>query len=201
MPSVGILAYGSLNEEPGPDIEAVLAHRIGDVRTPFNVEFARKSKSRGYGPSLVPVGTGGAQVPAAILVLRDGITMEEGQTLVWRRETRQKAGNGKRYVAPVPPGPDHVVVRELASFHGIDVVLYTSIGANIHPLTAEALARLAVDSVALADPGKDGITYLSAALAREMVTPLSAAYTQEVLKLTSTRTLAEALSKLLKSSI
>lgn len=196
MPTIGILAYGSLIEEPGPEIEAVLSQRIGSVVTPFAIEFARKSQSRGNAPTLVPVTTGGAQVPAQILVLRGNVTGEQGNDLIWRRETRQKAGNGKRYIAPKNPGPNNVVVKRLDAFHDVDVVLYTRIGANIEPLTAENLARLAVDSVALAPPGKDGITYLMATLERGTMTPLSDAYVQEILRLAGTQTLAEALNKL-----
>jgi hypothetical protein len=44
---VGILAFGSLIDDPGPEIEAALIDRKLNVRTPFNIEFARASIKRG----------------------------------------------------------------------------------------------------------------------------------------------------------
>lgn len=46
-PPVGILAFGSLIDDPGKEIEAALVGRKANVVTPFNVEFARTSKKRG----------------------------------------------------------------------------------------------------------------------------------------------------------
>jgi hypothetical protein len=37
---VGILAFGSLIDDPGPEIEATLVGRKANIRTPFGVEFA-----------------------------------------------------------------------------------------------------------------------------------------------------------------
>jgi len=47
LPSVGILAFGSLIDNPGKEIEAALVGRKTNVVTPFRVEFARKSTKRG----------------------------------------------------------------------------------------------------------------------------------------------------------
>ncbi len=55
--TVGILAYGSLIDDPGAEIEPVILRRI-DCRTPFKVEFARASESRKGGPTLVPYDIG-----------------------------------------------------------------------------------------------------------------------------------------------
>ena len=43
--SIGILAYGSLIQEPGCEIAPAIVRRIS-CRTPFKVEYARKSNSR-----------------------------------------------------------------------------------------------------------------------------------------------------------
>ena len=50
---IGILAYGSLIDEPGLEIEQLIIHRINCL-TPFKVEYARKSGTRGDGPTLIP---------------------------------------------------------------------------------------------------------------------------------------------------
>jgi hypothetical protein len=44
---------------------------IADVQTPFAVEYARKSRSRAYAPTLVPVAAGrGQPVCAQVFVLQ-----------------------------------------------------------------------------------------------------------------------------------
>ena len=68
---IGILAYGSLGDDPGAEIGSLVAERIGGVRTPFRVEFARQSRTRGGAPTLVPVSEGGASVEAKVLVLKN----------------------------------------------------------------------------------------------------------------------------------
>ena len=51
--SVGILAYGSLIAEPGVEIGSLIVRRI-DILTPFSVEYARFSATRGGRPTAVP---------------------------------------------------------------------------------------------------------------------------------------------------
>ncbi len=86
---LGILAYGSLIGEPGAEIGPVIARHIHNVQTPFRVEFAGKSRTRDCAPTLVPVGQGGAQVVAEILVLEDGVSVVSAVNMLWRRETRE----------------------------------------------------------------------------------------------------------------
>lgn len=43
---IGILAYGSLIEDPGKELKPLIIERIPNVKTPFSVEFARSSSSR-----------------------------------------------------------------------------------------------------------------------------------------------------------
>jgi len=54
------LAYGSLIDDPGSEIQPVIARLIEGVETPFKVEFARSSEKRDGAPTLVPVKEGGA---------------------------------------------------------------------------------------------------------------------------------------------
>ena len=75
-------------------------------------------------------------------------------------------------------------------------MLYTQIAANIQPLNAQELARLAVESVGKAKPGMDGITYLMDALSRGLKTPLSNPYEAEVKRLAGAESLKHALEKL-----
>lgn len=75
MDAIGILAYGSLIEEPGQAISDLIIKRISTV-TPFPIEYARISSSRDGAPTLIPF-EGGCQVQAQILVLRPDISAEE----------------------------------------------------------------------------------------------------------------------------
>jgi hypothetical protein len=198
MSSVGILAYGSLIEDPGSEIAAAKARIEADVKTLFKVEFARTSSTRGGAPTLVPVTTGGDHVAAQIIVLKNTVSEDEARDLIWRRETR-RIGSGRRYVHTDNPGPNTTIVRNAGKMRGVDTVLYTEIGANFSPLTATELARLAVQSVAQADRGMDGITYLIDALGRGLTTPLSGPYEAEIKRIVGVASLKDALQKLQSS--
>ena len=69
--AIGILAYGSLRHDPGPELgHPNIISRI-ETRTPFGVEYGRYSvKKRGGAPTLAPH-IRGAPVEAEILVCRD----------------------------------------------------------------------------------------------------------------------------------
>jgi len=49
----GIFAFGSLITDPEPELQPNIALRI-KVKTPFPVEYARISRTRGGAPTLVP---------------------------------------------------------------------------------------------------------------------------------------------------
>ena len=55
MKKIAILAYGSLIDEPGEELENCIVNRLGPILTPFKVEYARSSRTRGGAPTLVPV--------------------------------------------------------------------------------------------------------------------------------------------------
>ena len=193
---IGILAYGSLISNPGPEI-GPRVRRVEPMRTPFKVEFARSSTGRNGAPTLVPVKTGGDRANAVVLVLDDSVTPKDAHDMLYRREA-DKIGTKESYVARGNPGPDTIVIKELAAAHGAERILYTEIRATIEDLTPEHLADLAVKS-ARAEAGtcgRDGITYLRDAKEAGIETPLTAAYESEILKETGTATLNEAIQKL-----
>ena len=187
--TVGILAYGSLIGDPGPEIEPHITRRI-PCSTPFKVEFARSSRTRAGGPSLIPYDVG-SYVAAQILVV--DLPLKETADRLYRRE-RHKVGTGICYGPPEIITPNTVIIESRQSFEGIETVLYTKIGANIDDLTASKLAKLAVDSARAQQDGKDGISYLMNAKRCGIQTPLSLDYENEILRLTGTDSLEAALA-------
>jgi hypothetical protein len=195
---IGIFGFGSLIADPGEELAKATASRM-EAETPFAVEYGRTSKrTRGGAPTLVPVNSGGAHVKATIFVLKDSISQQEAKNILWRRETRQ-VGSGKAYKRPANPGPSSVLVAVCKNFMGLDRVLYTDFadsGKLEHP-TATQLAELAVASARKHDvpEGMDGISYLTAAKKAGITTPLSGDYEKEILRITTTASLEEALAK------
>jgi hypothetical protein len=196
MPSIGILAYGSLIEDQGCEIKPLIIEHRKEVETPFCIEFARSSSSRSNAPTVIPIKTGGSRVQATILVLDASVSLERAEDLLWRRETRNECSE-KHYVRPSTPAPNGVVVESLRNFNGIDVVIYTSIPPNIQDPSPKRLAELAVKS-AKAEAGKcgrDGISYLISLKRQGISTPLMPAYECEILRITNTVSLEDALAK------
>jgi hypothetical protein len=182
---VGILAFGSMVDEPGTELAAMITRRI-EVKTPFCVEFARSSRTRGGAPTLVPVSEGGANVPATVLVLDGRVTAAAGRAMLYRRETGRADGTDA--------GPAVGWIAELPDCAGISTCLYTALLANIWPLTADKLAELAVES-AIAPAGalrRDGISYLQQQKRRGLATPLMSSYEKAVLARTGARDLDDA---------
>ncbi len=181
---VGILAFGSMVEEPGAELAAVITRRI-KVETPFRVEFARSSRTRDGAPTLVPVSAGGAHVHGMVLLLDDRVSAAAGRALLYRRETRRTDAAGA--------GPASWIT-ELTDWAGTSMCLYVALPANIQPLTADRLAELAVQSAA-APAGaerRDGISYLQQQKRREVMTPLMPSYEEAVLARTGASTLDDA---------
>jgi len=195
MSRVGILAYGSLIEEPGKEIEPVIYERKERIQTPFSIEFARTSSTRDGAPTVVPVESGGGHVLATVLVLDAGVTLEKAQDLLWRRETRNECTNN-HYTPPSEPNPNRMVVEKLDNFAGLGVVLYTKLGANITDPNAAKLADLAIKSAKAeaGQTGKDGISYLLSLKRQGISTPLMQGYENEILRKTGTSSLDDALS-------
>jgi cation transport regulator ChaC len=192
--TVGILAYGSLIDNPGPEIEGGTVDTKRGITTPFNVEFARSSKKRGGAPTLVPVEGYGSPVQARMFILN--VDEEEATHRLYRREINDKTGKKKySYPDPETPGDNTVFVKRLNAFEGVDVVLYTSIRDTIGIVPAAALAERAIESVAATDDGRDGISYLMNAKAQGIRTAISEAYEEEIKQQTGAASLEEAIRK------
>lgn len=192
---IGILAYGSLIDNPGKEIEPIIIDRI-NCKTPFKVEFARTSSSRSGAPTLIPYETGN-EVKAVILVLENSTDLAHAKSILWRRERHNF--DDKKYVEVINPTNNQVVVKYIRDFENVETVIYTSIGKNIDgKITAEKLSQLAIESI-LSKAGenkKDGIRYLYESKKNSIVTNLSQEYEQAILDKTETKTLEEAINKL-----
>jgi cation transport regulator ChaC len=191
MPTVGILAYGSLIDDPGPEIAPrIKARRI--VRTPFRVEFARKSGwTRGGSPTLVRVRSGGSRVRATLLILDNTVTEAQAADLLWRRETRH-TDDDRHYRPNARRTSDSVRIERIRGIHGVDVVLYAQLSPNIRRRSPQKLARLAIASARVAPLARNGIQYLLDAKRNGIRTPLSRRYEAEILRGTGAKTLAAA---------
>ena len=193
QPELAILAFGSLVSNPGLEITEIISHRLDGLTTPFNVEYARSSSTRGGAPTLVPVASGGCPVRATALVVRPGAGLEEVRDRLYRREIDQ-VGSARRYRHTALSRPGHVWLPTTDHVAGVRLAVYTVLEDNI-PLEKRIpghLASLAVGSVALAEPGRDGISYLEANLTAGIITPLSHAYGAAILERTGTVSLAAA---------
>ena len=190
MRGIGILAYGSLIADPGVEIGPLIGRRVQTV-TPFPVEYARLSRKRGGAPTLVPH-PAGCPVRAELLVLLDNVSLIEAKSLLWRRETR-KEGTGEEYVERA--SKNAVLVRDTPGICGLEHVLYTDFNANgkIDDPNPRVLAEAAIDSVAKAPIGRDGISYLIDNSTADIVTSLTPRYRESILALANASDLAEAL--------
>ncbi len=189
---LGILAYGSLIDEPGDELAGHITRIVRNITSPVAVEFARKSLSRGNGPTLVPYADG-AYVKSAILLL--DCSIREATDMLWRRETRT-LDTGRGYPGARVDQPNAVRIAIFSNTLGCETLLYTSIAANIEPLDPNHLAALAIASVGKAKLGLDGISYLITARANGIVTKLSQDYEAAILQQTGTASLEQAREKL-----
>jgi hypothetical protein len=196
-PRYGIFGFGSLISDPGEELTAATGRRQA-LETPFAVEYGRSSNTRGGAPTLVPVKTGGAKVKATVFVLKDSISEQEAENILYRRELHQ-VGSGRTYDASAKPGKNSIVVAAWPNLIGLEKIFYTDFGdsGKLTNPTPAVLARLAVDSARnhSVPEGNDGISYLMNAKKAGIVTPLSADYEKEILKLTGTGGLEQALAK------
>lgn len=155
---LGILAFGSLINDPNEEIREKIIMRI-KTSTPFGVEFGRYSgKTRGGAPTLVKH-EAGSPVCAEILILDDLVSVDEAKDMLWNRERRTN-GSGEKYSEGT--SQNSVLVRELIASPNVASVLYTDFHSygKIDVPTAADLAQRAIESVSKAEPGMDGITYL-----------------------------------------
>src|SRR5882672_9524693 len=95
--------------------KVVIRVLVEDIKTPFRVEFARKSSTRGNAPTLIPVNDGGAQVSARIFVLHPDTLEQAAKDTLWRRETRITG----HYSPPARPTANTVLVETAHNLHGV----------------------------------------------------------------------------------
>jgi hypothetical protein len=189
--NVGILAFGSLINDPGDELKSRIVSAI-KTQTPFPVEYGRYSEgTRGGGPTLVPHQMG-SPVAAEILVLDDTVTVNEATNILWRRETRKTGAE----IYAEGASPKSVLVRRFNDDPRVSTILYTNFhdAGKISNPTVRELAEHAIHSVEIAAKGMDGITYLINAIKCGIETPLTRAFRDEILRQTNTPTLEEALS-------
>lgn len=190
----GILAYGSLLQDPGDEIAAVTVDRIL-VTTPFPIEYARSSRSRAGAPTLVPVPEDyGAPVRAQILLIRSDMRADTVRDILYRREINEVGDVSMRYDEETQQKKnDPVLVKPVDDLGGVSTVFYTRLKANIDVVLdtersveakAAHLARLAVKSVTEETyaENRDSIRYLADALEHGIHTPLTDAYRAAVLR-------------------
>jgi hypothetical protein len=191
--NVGIMAYGSLIRDPGREIRPLIIKRI-PTKTPFPVEFARLSSKRGNAATLVPYAIGNP-VYAELLILKEDISLGHAKDLLWRRECGEE-DSGKHY--PAGEGPNSVRVEELESFFGFKKILYTDFlpAGKLARVDPTQLAQGAIQSVAMAERGKDGISYLIQVTGSGVKTDLTDQYVASILSATATDSLADALNLL-----
>jgi cation transport regulator ChaC len=193
---VGILAYGSLIDNPGTEIKERIVKIVEEVETPFSIEFARSSNGRSGAPTLVPVEKGGARVRAKIFVLEEEVTEQEAKDLVYRREINQ-VGTNRRYNPPDQPKENTVLVEITDEFTDFSSVVYTKITSNFKDISPEHLADLAIESAKKeGSSGRDGISYLIDAKRNGIETPLMQDYEKEILCKVEVASLEEAHSSL-----
>ena len=193
MNSIGILAYGSLICDPGKEISPLIVRRIPTL-TPFPVEFVRLSKTHVGAPTVAPHSSGNS-VKAEVLILADCVSVNEAKNLLWRRETRRE-GSGRKYYES--SAPNAIIIRDKPGFCEVNHVLYTDFNSSgkVSDPDPRSLARAAISSVATAAPGKDGISYLLDLINAGVETALTPRYKEEILALTGTTSLVEALDSL-----
>jgi hypothetical protein len=190
---IGILAYGSLLSNPGPEIRSVLDYVIPDVVTPFPVEYARRSLSRTGAPTLVQVDFGNP-VNGIILVLKDHVTSQNAKDMLYRRERHKESKMSLVYDDEKQRKKQgSVLIEYLKNFHRISEVYYTQIESNFpeilskeisEEVKADLLADAAIKSINLDTYGKglDGIQYLADNIDAGVITSLTEVYRQALLQ-------------------
>jgi cation transport regulator ChaC len=134
---IGILAYGSLIANPGDEIQASTQHVIHDIDTPFEVEYARSSTGRAGAPTLVLVPNGkGGRVRSCIFVLKENITLETAQDMLYRREIN-RVGGSQTYPKPKAEAKNAIFIRQLPSDGDCTPILYTDISYSQKTKIAE----------------------------------------------------------------
>jgi cation transport regulator ChaC len=190
MSILGILAYGSLIDNPGSELSEIIESQLVTT-TPFNVEYARSSSSRDGAPTLAVVQGCGAPVKAILYLLDQAVSLEDAIDILFRREMHEPAGSTRKY-NQLHPGA--VQVEILTDFQNVSTVLYTKTTIT-HPNTsADELADLAIQSAYQAAGRKceDGICYLRDMKNCGVVTAITDDYEKAILSKLGVKDLQEA---------
>lgn len=199
---IGILAFGSLIDNPGEEITELEIGRI-DCETPFKIEFARISSYRNNAPTLVPVKENlrGKNTQAKIIVLADKTSLEDAKSILWRRECN-KTDKSLKFEEPNNPTSKNVLIQVLENFYNVEKVLYTNFlpQKQFADLNPEKLADFAIKSILSVEgkEKKDGIRYLISTKENGILTEYSKEYEKQILLKTNSKSLEEAIIKLEK---
>lgn len=190
--SVGVLAYGSLIDDPGPELSKVIITAT-QAETPFGIEYCRKSGTRGNAPTLTVVSNGGVRVNAQILILDASVDLQSAKDMLYRRE-RRIDDITVNYSEPRQTSR-RMRISVLTDFENIKSVIYVDLYSNIENPTPETLATLAIASALTEAGGKntDGINYLKNNIDNGIITPLTRQYEQEILRQSDTTSLQAAI--------
>jgi hypothetical protein len=172
---LAVFAYGSLLSDPGQTLAGHIVARV--VRSsPWPIEYARRAKLRGDGPTLV-IHPAGGRVQGQLLVLDLGVeAIEQVAEWLWLRE-------GK---------PPRQGIKRMA-WEGFGQVLYCDLESTLSEaeLNPESLARFAIESVRR-QPARNAVRYLANNISRGVITPLTHAYRDAVLRLAGAKNLDQA---------
>ncbi|WP_367389061.1 hypothetical protein [Lewinella sp. LCG006] len=192
---IGILAFGSLVDDPGDElIKHITKPRI-KVETHFMVEYCRSSNGRNGAPTLVPVQEGGSTVQAYILPLL-GVSLSKAKNMIYRREINKPGEVSNLYHHTDTPSINKTIIDEHKNIHGFDILLTARLQPNLDEVTPEVLADLAIKSARGNSivKDRDGITYLWRNISNGIITPLTSSYEQSILDKLNVETLEEAIS-------
>lgn len=181
---IGILAYGSLINDPGSELDSIISHRITHYKTPFKVEYARKSSKRGGAPTLVPVREGGSSVDGTILMIKPGIDDKTVKDMLYRRELNIVGDDEKEYPDRKKRTNDRqMLIHIIEDVKNARKIMYAEFAPNIKRLTPSHLAKLAIKSFEnLEGTDLNGVKYLENNIEKGIVTPLTEKYKQAIFK-------------------
>ena len=180
--NLAIFAYGSLLSDPG---EKILPHIVDRIPcpSPWPIEYARRAKLRGDGPTLVIHHNGGI-VQGQLLVLDLQLSaLDELMEWLWEREATLRASCSSKWNATASAACFTVIWSQNLTAEGIN---------------PESLAQFAIDSVGKR-PERNAIRYLANNIAQGIITPLTYAYRYAILRRTGAAELAGAEELILRS--
>ena len=178
--NLAIFAYGSLLSDPGERIGEHIIERIS-CPSPWPIEYARRAKLRGYGPTLAIHETGGIVQGQLLVSDLEPAALDELTEWIWRSEGR----------------PPRDRLKQM-KYRGFSCVLYCDLEATLRneEINPESLAQFAIESVSHS-PQRNAVRYLAQNLEQGIITPLTYAYRDAILRRTQAVNLTDAERRLL----